>query len=107
VETRPGFPGGRGGDRFLAWHTSLALTALDFVCRRSGWTTASARTAFVDGLDLAAAGFERVRPKSTGRPGHDPRDLLKLYIHGYLNRVRSSRRLEVETRHDIESLPRP
>ena len=37
--------------------------------------------AFVDGLDLAAAGFERVRPKLTGRPGYDPADLLKLYIY--------------------------
>ena len=36
--------------------------------------------AFVDGLDLAAAGFERVAPKATGRPGYDPADLLKLYI---------------------------
>ena len=45
--------------------------------------------AFVDGLDLAAAGFERAAPKATGRPGYDPADLLKLYIYGYLNRVRS------------------
>src|SRR3984893_15027373 len=50
--------------------------------------------AFVDGLDLAAAGFKRVTPKVTGRPGYAPGDLLKLYIYGYLNRVRSSRRLE-------------
>jgi hypothetical protein len=52
--------------------------------------------AFVDGLDLAAAGFARVAPNSTGRPGYAPEDLLKLYIYGYLNRVRSSRRLEAE-----------
>ena len=58
--------------------------------------------AFVDGLDLKAAGFERVRAKTTGRPGYDPADLLKLYIYGYLNRVRSSRRLEVETRRNLE-----
>lgn len=58
--------------------------------------------AFVDGLDLKAAGFERVQAKSTGRPGYDPADLLKLYIYGYLNRVRSSRRLEVETRRNLE-----
>jgi transposase len=58
--------------------------------------------AFVDGLDLQAAGFGRVRAKMTGRPGYDPADLLKLYIYGYLNRVRSSRRLEVETRRNIE-----
>ena len=50
--------------------------------------------AFVDGLDLGAAGFGRVRPKQTGRPGYAPGDLLKLYIYGYLNRIRSSRRLE-------------
>ena len=50
---------------------------------------------FVDELDLAAAGFVRAEPKSTGRPGYAPTDLLKLYIYGYLNRVRSSRRLEM------------
>ena len=50
--------------------------------------------AFVDGLDLAAAGFLRVQPAGKGRPGYDPADLLKLYIYGYLNRIRSSRRLE-------------
>jgi hypothetical protein len=54
--------------------------------------------AFVDQLDLAAAGFIRVAPKATGRPGYAPGDLLKLYIYGYLNRVRSSRRLEARTR---------
>ncbi|MGH7071276.1 MAG: IS1182 family transposase [Acetobacteraceae bacterium] len=58
--------------------------------------------AFVDGLDLAAAGFDRVRPKETGRPGYAPADLLKLYIYGYLNRIRSSRRLEAETHRNIE-----
>ena len=58
--------------------------------------------AFVDGLDLAAAGFVRVAPKPTGRPGYAPADLLKLYIYGYLNRVRSSRRLEAEARRNIE-----
>ena len=58
--------------------------------------------AFVDGLDLQAAGFGRVQAKATGRPGYHPADLLKLYIYGYLNRVRSSRRLEVEARRNIE-----
>lgn len=58
--------------------------------------------AFVDGLDLAAAGFARVDAKRTGRPGYAPADLLKLYIYGYLNRVRSSRRLEAETHRNIE-----
>jgi len=58
--------------------------------------------AFVDGLDLAAAGFVDVEPKETGRPGYAPADLLKLYIYGYLNRTRSSRRLEAETHRNIE-----
>ena len=60
--------------------------------------------AFVDSLDLEAAGFRRVRPKETGRPGYDPADLLKLYIYGYLNRVRSSRRLEAETHRNLEAI---
>ena len=58
--------------------------------------------AFVDGLDLAAAGFARVQSKETGRPGYAPADLLKLYIYGYLNRVRSSRRLEAEAQRNVE-----
>src|SRR4028118_1603141 len=58
--------------------------------------------AFVEGLDLAAAGFVRVAPQVTGRPGYAPKDLLKLYVYGYLNRVRSSRRLEAETQRNIE-----
>lgn len=58
--------------------------------------------AFADGLDLDKAGFTRVGPKATGRPGYDPADLLKLYIYGYLNRVRSSRRLEAETHRNLE-----
>ena len=60
--------------------------------------------AFVDGLDLAAAGFLRVEAKAMGRPGYAPGDLLKLYIYGYLNRVRSSRRLETECHRNIEVL---
>src|SRR3954454_23525572 len=47
-------------------------------------------------------GFVGVEPKATGRPGYAPADLLKLYIYGYLNRVRSSRRLEAETCRNIE-----
>ncbi|WP_434057875.1 transposase [Agrobacterium tumefaciens] len=58
--------------------------------------------AFVDGLDLAAVGFERVAAKETGRPGLDPADMLKLYVYGYLNWVRSSRRLETEAHRNIE-----
>ncbi|WP_430259222.1 transposase [Neorhizobium sp. IRS_2294] len=57
---------------------------------------------FIDGLDLQSSGFIRVEPNLTGRPGYDPADLLKLYLYGYLKRVRSSRRLEAETHRNIE-----
>ncbi|WP_187394074.1 transposase [Oceaniovalibus sp. ACAM 378] len=58
--------------------------------------------AFVESLDLATAGFDRTLAKATGRPGYNPGDLLKIYIYGYLNRVRSSRRLEAETHRNLE-----
>jgi hypothetical protein len=60
--------------------------------------------AFVDELDLAAAAFRRVEPKATGRPGYTPGDLLKLYIYGYLNRVRSSRLRFIATRPSAPSV---
>jgi transposase len=41
-------------------------------------------------------------PAETGRPGYDPRDLLKLYLYGYLQQVRSSRRLERECQRNVE-----
>lgn len=58
--------------------------------------------AFVDDLDLGEAGFHRSQPKATGRPGYDPGDMLKLYLYGYLNRTRSSRRLEAEAVRNLE-----
>src|SRR5215471_8685722 len=58
--------------------------------------------AFVDRLDMAKLGFVRSEPAETGRPGYDPRDLLKLYLYGYLHQVRSSRRLEAECRRNVE-----
>ena len=54
------------------------------------------------GLTLRRRDLLDVEPKETGRPGYAPADLLKLYIYGYLNRVRSSRRLEAETHRNIE-----
>src|SRR5258708_36588437 len=58
--------------------------------------------AFVDRLDMAGLGFERAEAAETGRPGYDPRDLLKLYLYGYLQQIRSSRRLESWCRRNIE-----
>ena len=58
--------------------------------------------AFVDALDLAQLGFSKVTAEETGRPPYAPGDLLKLYIYGYLHRVRSSRRLEAETHRNVQ-----
>jgi transposase len=57
---------------------------------------------YVDGLDLEARGFTYATPKETGRPPYHPGDLLKLYIYGYLNKIRSSRKLEQETHRNVE-----
>jgi transposase len=56
----------------------------------------------VAGLDLAKLGLTRAQPAETGRPAYDPGNLLRLYVYGYLNRVRSSRMLERETKVNIE-----
>jgi len=58
--------------------------------------------AFVGGLDLVALGFGKAEPAGTGRPPYDPGDVLKLYLYGYLNQVRSSRRLERECGRNVE-----
>jgi hypothetical protein len=57
--------------------------------------------AFVEKLVMLELGFERAQAASR-RPGYDPRDLLKLYLYGYLNQIHSSRRLEVECRRNVE-----
>jgi len=58
--------------------------------------------AFVNRLEMAALGFVGSEPAETGRPGYDPRDLLKLYLYGYMNQLRSSRRLEAECARNVE-----
>lgn len=58
--------------------------------------------AFVDSLDLKELGFKHAELNPTGRPPYNPADLLKLYIYGYLNRVRSSRFLEKECKKNVE-----
>ena len=58
--------------------------------------------AFVNSLDVADLGFDRATPEYTGRPGFDPRDLLKLYIYGYFNKIRSSRKLQKECSRNLE-----
>jgi transposase len=58
--------------------------------------------AFVDKLDLQRLGFQKTIHKSEGRPPYAPGVLLKLYLYGYLNKIRSSRKLEKECRRNIE-----
>lgn len=58
--------------------------------------------AFVESLPLKELGFHEHQPAEEGRPMYHPKDLLKLYIYGYLNRVRSSRHLEKECERNIE-----
>jgi transposase len=58
--------------------------------------------AFVDSLNLQALGFERAVAQETGRPPYHPGDLLKLYVYGYLNHIRSSRKLEKEAKRNVE-----
>jgi transposase len=53
-------------------------------------------------LVISDLGFERAEAAETGRPGYDPRDLLKLFLYGYLNQICSSRRLEAECRRNVE-----
>lgn len=60
--------------------------------------------AFVANLDLAALSFAHATPAATGRPAYAPGDLLRLYLYGYLHRVRSSRRLEAECARNLEVL---
>jgi transposase len=58
--------------------------------------------AFVDTLNLRELGFSKVAAEEMGRPPYAPGDLLKLYIYGYLHRIRASRRLEAETHRNVQ-----
>ncbi len=86
--------GEQRGQHTLFPTTLDELISKDHVCR--------VIEAFVDRLDMAKLGFVRSEPAETGRPGYDPRDLLKLYLYGYLWQIRSSRRLETECQRNEE-----
>src|SRR5258708_21664816 len=82
------------------YRTTLCPEVLDEVV----WMDDPVRVidAFVDTLDLAALRFSKVEAEEMGRPPYAPGDLLKLYIYGYLHRVRASRRLEAETHRNVQ-----
>jgi len=56
---------------------------------------------FAESLPLNEYGFKTVFVEN-GRPAYHPKDLLKLYIYGYMNKTRSSRDLEKECKRNIE-----
>ena len=58
--------------------------------------------AYVDSLDISGLGFAKSKTADTGRSPYSPSDMLKLYIYGYFNKVRLSRKLEVETYRNVE-----
>jgi transposase len=58
--------------------------------------------AFVSSLNVAALGFAKAQCAPTGRPPYEPAMLLKLYLYGYLHRIRSSRLLEAECQRNVE-----
>ncbi len=51
---------------------------------------------------MEQSGFHRATPNLTGRSGYTPKDLLKLYVYGYFNKIRSNRKLMVECTRNIE-----
>src|SRR5262245_35608497 len=58
--------------------------------------------AFVERLDFKGLGLTHAEAAGTGRPPYHPADMVKLYLYGYLNRLRSSRRLEAEAGRNLE-----
>ena len=57
---------------------------------------------FVNRFDFIQLGFVHAVPAGEGRPSFDPADMMKLYLYGYMNRIRSSRKLEKECERNIE-----
>src|SRR5665647_556859 len=60
--------------------------------------------AYVDTLDMQNLGFTHSTPKELGRPSYNPKDLCKLYLYGGLNHIRSSRKLERESKTNLEAM---
>jgi len=58
--------------------------------------------AYVNSLNMVELGFTYSEPKETGRKPYDPSDMLKLYLYGYMKKIRSSRLLESETQRNVE-----
>lgn len=57
---------------------------------------------FVEALDTVKLGFKNAVPSDAGRLGYNPKDIIKLYLYGYLNSTTASRKLEAETKKNLE-----
>jgi transposase len=57
---------------------------------------------YIEVTDLSRLGFQKMEPAQTGRPSYPPEALAKLYVYGYENGIRSSRKLERETLRNVE-----
>jgi len=88
----------QGQDRF---QTSLFPVSLDASIDENN--DVRLIDAFVNKLNMAILGF-KIDQVDNGRPAYHPKDLLKLFIYGYLNKIRSSRGLEKETKRNIETI---
>jgi transposase len=60
--------------------------------------------AYVNTLDMEKLGFTHSTPQELGRPSYNPKDLCKLYLYGGLNHIRSSRKLERESKTNLEAM---
>ena len=91
-------------DRFVRCEERTQATALPYHLEDYVTSDNPVRVidVFVGELDLRGLGFGGMQLQATGRPGYHPSTLLKIYLYGYLNRIQSSRRLERETRRNIE-----
>ena len=56
--------------------------------------------AYIESLDISA--FEQSKEAGPGRPSYPVRALIKLYLYGHLNKIRSSRKLETECQRNLE-----
>ena len=78
----------------------IVISSLDAMV--DGESTARVIDCFVDHLDLEELGFDKAEPSFEGRPCYDPASMLKLYLYGYRNNIRSSRKLAAGCNVNIE-----
>ena len=86
----------KGEDRFQA--TLFPERLDDYVAEDSACRVIDV---FLDDLDLSGLGF-KTQPNDTGRPAYHPSTMLKLFVYGYLHRVHSIHRLEIEAQRNVE-----